>query len=124
MRWGSGEDRATSTVASNVRPQAAVPRHAAWAFVFDLFLSAGRALALGDAGASDVLWRQGGTWRTSGRRTRGGMVVAEARRTRNGVYLMVARARGARRTPPRVVAGLLVAIVILGIWLALRARFS
>jgi hypothetical protein len=107
--------------------------HTAWAFVHEVLLSAGRALALVDGGAAgDVLWRAGGLRRASGPRTRSGMVVAEARRTRNGVYLMVARARDARRPQPLVRIGLVglglglglglsAAIVTFAIWLSSRA---
>jgi hypothetical protein len=110
--------------------------HTAWGFVHDVLLSAGRALALVDGGgAGDVLWRAGGLRRASGRRTRSGMVVAEAPRTRNGVYLMVARARDARRPQSLLRIGLVgiigvvgiiafiglsVAIVNLAIWLSSR----
>jgi hypothetical protein len=107
--------------------------HTAWTFVHEVLLSAGRALALVDGGAAgDVLWRAGGLRRASGRRTRSGMVVAEARRTRNGVYLMVARARDARHPQSFVRIGLVglvgaigvialsAAIVNLAIWLSSR----
>jgi hypothetical protein len=102
------------------RSHTAAPRRAAWAVVYSLLLSAGRALTPGDGGATDVLRRPGGTRRASGRRTRRGIVAAEARRTRNGVYLMVTPARVPRRAHP-LVRVVLVAIVLLGIWFFLQA---
>lgn len=96
------------------------------ALVHGLLLSIGRALALGDAGAPDVLWRAGGLRRASGPRRRAGTVAAEAPRMRNGVYLMVAPAGVTRRTQPLaligIVAGLLAGLVVLGIWILLGHR--
>ena len=118
MWRGLGDDRSSSATAAG--------RARLMDLIHGFFLSAGRALALGDAGAPVVLWRAGGLRRASGPRRRAATVAAEAPRTRNGVYLMVAPAGVTRRAQPLVligiVVGLLAGLVALGTWFFLGHR--